>query len=318
MSVSPSNKKKQVTRRQHWLPKASYLNNFAEDGKVLTYWLKDKDKTNFMITAEKKRIAPINLGVKKDLYETPNTPDNLTEDALATIEAEYGKVLKNKILKRKPLDEEELNTVAYYASTLESRTPSSFAGFESGLDELEDKLRKMSIIYTGSEDAAREQIEGVRQAKAELPATVVATAADVNKWNLLDLCFLIIPDNVTSRFITSDHPVTMYDFTCSNGPYGIPIGSKTAEFVVPLSPTIALFGNSCGITDYREVDYNFVSEINQRVLTRSEKILISKNELGAREGKSILLHRPQSLLLKFLDLPDGRMDDLAAKATESD
>ena len=56
---------KQPTKRQHWLPRSSYLQNFTIDGKVKTYWLGNNGRAKFIQTAEQKDIAPINVAVKK-------------------------------------------------------------------------------------------------------------------------------------------------------------------------------------------------------------------------------------------------------------
>lgn len=116
--------KKQITRRQHWLPKTSYLKNFANDaGQVTVYWFNDENRAAFHKTAEIKEVAPINVGVEKDLYETKSLPPNTIENVLANIESAYGRVLENKILKHKPLNANEHEIVAQYVSALENRTP---------------------------------------------------------------------------------------------------------------------------------------------------------------------------------------------------
>ena len=69
--------KKQITHRQHWLPRASYLSNFVNtDGKVTVYMFGEGDRAAFKQTAKVKQIKPENVGLKKDLYETPTLPPN--------------------------------------------------------------------------------------------------------------------------------------------------------------------------------------------------------------------------------------------------
>jgi hypothetical protein len=306
--------KKQVTKRQHYLPQTSYLDHFTVDGRVLRYWYKDGDKADFMKTATQKRIAPINVGVETDLYETPKMPTNTIEKALASLEGKYGKILEEKILKQKSLSDADEHIVSQYVSMLEARVPAKFDNFKASIDEIADKMKKLSIIHTGNEDAAKEKLAEMDEAREEVPATTLIAAAEVNRFGVLDLCFLVIPEATDASFITSDNPVTQYDFTIENGPYGIPLGSKTAEHVVVLSPKVALFGNSCGISGYAEIDYNYIREINHRVIVSSNKMLVAKNEIPEYEAKVTLRRRPQSLLLNFLDLPNGKMDELVAKA----
>ena len=76
---------------------------------------------------------------------------------------------------------------------------------------------------------------------------------------------------------------------------------------------IALFGNACGITGYKEIDYNFVREINNRTLRRADKMIISASPIPEYEEKAIVERAPQSLLLNFLRLPNGQIDKIIKK-----
>ena len=87
---------------------------------------------------------------------------------------------------------------------------------------------------------------------------------------------------------------------------------------MPLTPNIALFGNNCGITGYREIDHNFVREINNRVLRRASNMLISSGAIDERSANAFTRRMPQSLLLKFIDLPDGRADEIIRKQKEAE
>lgn len=126
----------------------------------------------------------------------------------------------------------------------------------------------------------------------------------------LDFCFLTPSNFVDTDFITSDHPVTLVDLSMDNSPFGLNQWSKTAECVVVLTPKIALFGNRCGITGYKEVDYNVVREINHRVLCRADKMLVTLNPIPEGEADAIVRRNPQSLLVKFIRLPQGRADKI--------
>jgi hypothetical protein len=144
-------------------------------------------------------------------------------------------------------------------------------------------------------------------------AESILVSLDVNKWQPLDFCFLRPSDTVDLEFITSDHPVTVTDFIKGNSPFGLNHWHKTAECVVPLTPKIALFGNACGITGYKEIDYNFVREINNRTLRRADKMIISASPIPEYEEKAIVERAPQSLLLNFLRLPNGQIDKIIKK-----
>jgi len=308
---------KQITKRQHWLPLTSYLENFAAEGKVKTYWLKEGGRADFIKTAEQKDIAPINVGVKKDLYENPHLPVNTIEDSLAVVEGYYLKVLRDKILQHKPLTEEEQEQVALYISTLENRTVLQKKHWEDNMDKLEQKGRNIALAHNAP-DAADRWSEQLKTAKDTTFTAALVIAMQVDKWQPLDFCFLVIPDNVDAEFITSDHPVTLTDFTMDNSFYGLNHWHRTAECVVPLTPKIALFGNMCGINGYKEVDYNFVREVNNRILRRADKTLISKSSIEPKEAEMIVRHNPQSLILKFVELPEGTAHKRLKEAEEKE
>jgi|GEM_PF-761049 len=302
-------KGKQTTKRQHWLPRTSYLKQFTVEDKVKTYWFGDKGRADFLNTAEQKDIAPVNIAVKNNLYETPILPTNAIEDALAQIEGEYGGVLEKKIKQQKRISQEDHDKIALYISALENRTIMQQEHINSFLDELNETGRAISIGHN-SPEAADKWTKKMEAMKEVFFAQWMAVSLDVNKWGPLDFCFLTPASYVDIEFITSDHPVTLVDFAADNSPYGLNQWSKTAECVVPLTPTIALFGNRCGITGYKEIDYNFVREVNNRVLRRADKLVISASQIPDYEGKAMIQRTPQSLLINFAKLPNGRADKI--------
>lgn len=301
--------KKQITRRQHWLPRTSYLQNFTVDGKVKTYWFGDKGRWDFLKTAEQKDIAPVNIAVKNNLYETPILPTNAIENALAQIEGDYGEVLEKKIKHGKRISEADHEKIALYVSALENRTIMQQEHLNSFLDQLNESGRALSLGHNEPEAADRwtKQMEAMKEV---FFAQAMAVSFEVNKWGPLDFSFLTPASYVNIEFITSDHPVTLTDFAKDNSPFGRNQWSKTAECVVPLTPKIALLGNRCGLTGYKEIDYNFVREINNRELRRADKMLISASPIPEYEGKVIVDRMPQSLLLNFVKLPNGRADKI--------
>lgn len=310
--MSNQQTEKQPTKRQHWLPRSSYLQNFTVDGKVKTYWLGNNGRAKFIQTAEQKDIAPINVAVKNNLYETPVLPTNAIENVLSQIEGDYGKVLDNKIKKSKRLTRKDHEKVALYISTLESRTIKQQNHLRNFLNQLNETGRAISLGYNAP-DAADRWSKKIEMMEEIFFAESILVSLDVNKWQPLDFCFLRPSDTVDLEFITSDHPVTVTDFIKGNSPFGLNHWHKTAECVVPLTPKIALFGNACGITGYKEIDYNFVREINNRTLRRADKMIISASPIPEYEEKAIVERAPQSLLLNFLRLPNGQIDKIIKK-----
>ena len=311
--------KPQRTRRQHWLPQASYLQYFAVEGKVTAYLFQDGSKADFLKTSKKIKVAPDNIAHQRDLYETPDLPDNALEDAFAEIENAYGQVLENKILKKKPLTKIDHEVVALYVSVLENRTPAQRNHLNNFISRLEATGRNLSMAHNSLQAADDWSIK-MAATRERFFAQWLAAALDVNKWGVLDFCFLemssYMKDDVS--FITCDQPVTLVDYANDNSPYGLNQWSKTAECVVPLTSRIALFGNNCGIKGYREVDYNFVREVNHRVLARAQSMVISAGDVAEYEAGAIVRRTPQSLLLKFARLPKGQTDRIIEQSKKAE
>jgi hypothetical protein len=304
-----SEKKKQITHKQHWLPVASHLDQFANsDGVVQVYRYTSKGK-DMLKTAKHFSVSPNAIGYENDLYERDDLPTNTVEDNLAVIEAEFGKVLENKIKKHKPLTDKDRMAVAQYIGLLQFRTPRHRAHLNESFQRMEDMGRQIALA-NGHPEAGDRFADEVRDAGKAMFTEAMAIAQDVNIWWHLDYCFLEIADDymAETEFITSDHPVSLLDFTMSNSPYGLHPWHKTAESVVPLTPKLALFGNRVGITGYKKVDYNFLREVNFRTVSASNQMVISHEPIQEYEQQVIIDRFPQSLILHYLELPDGRAD----------
>jgi hypothetical protein len=183
---------------------------------------------------------------------------------------------------------------------------------------LENIGRQVAIAHDHPEagDRFAEEIDDAREV---MFTEAMAISQDVKIWSHLDFCFLEIPDSFMAdeEFITSDHPVSLLDFAMSNRFYGLHPWGKTAESVVPLTPKIALFGNRAGITGYKDVDYNFLREVNFRTVSASNQMVISRTPIKDYEKKVIIDRFPQSLLVRYVELPDGRADAILKREPEA-
>lgn len=302
-------KKKQVTRKQHWLPVASHLAQFANDEGVVQVYRYVSKSNDMLQTAKHFPATPNAIGYENDLYERDDLPTNTVEDNLAVIEAAFGKVLENKIKKHKSLTENDRLVVSQYVGLLRFRTPRHRKHLDDFFQQMEDTGRQVALAHGHPEagDRFADELNGTRKM---MFTDSMAIAQDVDIWWHLDYCFLEIADEYMSEaeFITSDHPVSLIDFTKSNNPFGLHPWHKTAESVVPLTPRLALFGNRVGITGYKNVDYNFLREVNFRTVSASNQMVISHSPIPEYEQKVIIDRFPQSLILHYLDLSDGRAD----------
>lgn len=126
-------------------------------------------------------------------------------------------------------------------------------------------------------------------------------ALDVNRYQYADFLFLVpqFKDEETF-FITSDFPVSMIDFTNMNTFYPPTPMDATVEVTIPLTPKIALLVNNIGLNGYKEIDHNFMQEINYRTLRRSNKFIISPQKLDDKFTEYNVKRSPQSFLLLFI------------------
>jgi hypothetical protein len=313
MDYNDSMAKNQTTKKEHWLPQASHLAQFADDaGVVQVYRFTEKSKTDFVKTANHFPSSASGVGFENGLYERPDLPVNTIENNLAKIESDFGRVLEKKIKPHKSLTDKDRAIVAEYIGLLQFRTPHQREHWNSFLDKL-DLMSKQIALAHNSPSASDKISAEVKEAKRFTFTDAMAIAQDVGIWHHLDYCFITIPDTMReAEFITGDHPVSLTDFTqaglnsfCGSHPW-----HKTAESVVPLTPSIALFGNRVGITGYKEADYNYVREINQRTLSHSPQMVISKTAITEHECTAMIRRYPQSLILKYMELPDGRADEI--------
>lgn len=301
--------KKQVTHKQHWLPVSSHLSQFVDDKGVVQVYRYTGKGNDMLKTAKHFSVSPNAIGYENDLYERPDLPTNTVEDNLAKIEIAYGKVLENKIKQHKQLTEKEHHVVAQYIGLLQFRTPRHRAH----LDEFFDRLGAMGTQMALAHDnpaAGDRFVQQVEETRKLMFTESMAIGQDVNLWQQLDFCFLEIDESYMrdEEFITSDHPVSVFDFGSANNPYGLHQWHKTAESIVPLTPKIALFGNRIGMTGYKLVDYNIMREINFRTVSASNQMTISHLPLKEYEKGATLVRFPQSLIVHYADFPDGRAD----------
>lgn len=313
---------KNRTEKQHYIPNKSYLDYFNDKTlkpNALWVYMDKKQVIDDASIAQYKNITPINLCKESYLYETPRLPVNAIEKALAEIEGNYKKVLDNKIIPQKRLTESEKLTVSYFLSTLEVRTPLNKENTDKFIADIKEKVVHLEEAHgNGQKSQLHQELEDSERQNIMFTQTL-AVAFEVNRFGSVDMLFLSPQfDDEESYFITSDFPVTMVDFTLENSFYPPTPMDATVEVLVPLTPKIALFVNNIGLNGYKKIDYNFVREINNRVLRRSNKYIISPKKFDKDFSHYIVKRTTQSFVLWALS--DGlrkkrrnRMDILIKK-----
>lgn len=293
--------KKQRTKGEHYLPQKSYLDYFTDNSSKKSFcWvyediktlIQDADKVEF------KKITPFNFCKEIHMYETPTLPVNTIENTLATIEQSYNTVYQNKIIKGIALDVKDKSELSYFISSLEARTPAVRANWLGTLDQILEKTIALEQQHmNGKQSTQHKEILALKEKNIAFTDLII-TSLEVDRWQFSD--FLFVTPSIEGEdqfFLTSDHPVVLYDFTLANGPYGIPPLSSTIEIVVPLSPKITLIGNNAGVSGYLRISPNFVREVNNRIITGAYKYVISPKKLGKKYVDSYIQRQRQSFLL---------------------
>lgn len=297
------------TKGEHYIPRAAYLEHFTEESesrRVLWVYPFERGEINL---DKIKGIPPKQVCKETNLYESPALPVNAIERMLERIEVAYHDLLTNKILEKKPLTEDEVGVIALFVTTLEARLPAIRDGWLDFLGSIESKVQALEDHFDNGKQG--ETHREITEAKNWIFVQEILTAAGMNILQHLDFLFLenskFYDPSMGGFFITSDSPVTKYDFTLMNFPLGgiIPT-SDTAEYVVPLTPSVALFANNRGLSGYDDIHPNFISELNNRILLYSKGRIFSPHKLTERMCKRMIQRTQQSFILEYMRRKEDR------------
>ena len=232
------------------------------------FWVYDTQQSLKIPDYSPSRYSPKNFAQGEYIYELPNNPLNTVEKILSDYENQFAKVFKKKVKNQQDLTEKEKREMSFFLNTLEIRHIENASSSSFSI--------KLSVY--------------VEQLNTYYPA---------------DYQFLTIDDNADIFFITGGRPIHSYDMVDTNSPYGQSAYSSTRETIVPLSPKIALFINRANCTGYKDISYDFVNEINYRVIcSNADGFFISSRKLRYQDILKMVKRNVQSLILldqkKFL------------------
>ncbi len=293
------------TKQEHHIPQKSYLDYFVDKQNKNLLWVYQDKKCIFegIDKVQVKNISSVSLCKEAYFYEAPQYEANAIEGALANIEGKYKQVLENKIFKKERLTKEDKEIISNFISTLEMRTTASKQNVNDFIDRVSKQFGALEKQFKGGQMTENhKQLLKLKEENFAFSQTV-ALSIELNRWRFSDFMVMFIKyeDDNDQFFVTSDHPVTLCDFTSMNGIYGIAPLSSTVEVVVPLTPRIALFINNIGVEGYMDISPNFVREVNNRVLISSNNYVISPNKLTNKFIKGCTARFRQSFLLLCLE-----------------
>lgn len=294
--------KAQRKKGEHKIPNLSHLDYFkdANTGKLWVYHDKKAlvDNPDLYIPRE---IPPVAFLKEINFYESPLFKVNALEDMLADIEGKYNNILQNKILKKEQITKDEKIIISYFISSLENRTTASKKNIEGFLDRVSKHFSSLEQQYNkGNITENHKQLLKLKEQNIAYSQSL-AISVEVNRWQLSDFVFLhnkFKDDNI--YFLTSDHPVSIYDFTSMNSFYGIAPLSVTAEIIVPLTPDVALLINNIGVSGHRDISPNFVYETNNRIFNTAYEYIVSSRKITKQFLDRAIDRYRQSFLLEML------------------
>lgn len=295
---------KNRTEKEHYIPNKSYLDYFVDKTlKPKALWVYFNKKVVFKDASKEtpKNITPINLCKESYLYETPRLPVNSIEKMLKLIEDNYKKVLDTKIIPRKRLNVDDRMAVAYFISTLEMRTPLNKSNSDQFISDIKEHVVHLEHQYAkGEKSKFHKELDGAEKQNLMFTQTLLS-ATQMNRYQVTDMLFLSPKfEDEESFFVTSDFPVCMVDFTLMNDFFPPTPLHSTVEITIPLTPRITLLINNLGLNGYKDIDLNYVWEINNRTLQRSNKFIISPKILSNRFTDLNVKRYPQSFVVLFL------------------
>ncbi len=292
---------KQRTKGQHYLPRSAYLEHFVDsstDKPVL--WVYPFDNNGIRIN-EEKGIPAAQLCKETYLYESPLFRVNEVEQYLEKVESGYSKILKAKILNKIPITDDEKLLLSLFITTLEARLPSTRDNLLQFIDNIEEKIKALEDQYNEGKETKEHQ--DIKKAKGTIFSQNIAIASELNRWQFSSFMFLhnehFEDPKYGGYFITSDSPVSLYDFTFMNSLMGVPPSSPTAELLIPLTPSLLLFINNRGLNGYNAIDPNFIAEANNRTLNRAQKRIISPYRIDEKVVERIIRRQRQSFILQY-------------------
>lgn len=292
------------TKQEHYIPNKSYLDYFVDDSinpNSLWVYFDKKQIFNDSSKAEPKNITPINLCKEAYLYETPKLPLNSIEKMLQMIEDNYKHVLDNKILKKKKLTTEDRIAISQFISTLEVRTPLNKEHSEDFINEVKDHVVHLEEANMGGRKSSlHKQLDDAEKNNLMFLQTLTV-ALEVNRYQVADMLFLSPQfEDKNTYFITSDFPVSLLDFSLMNNFYQPTPLDATVEVTIPLTPKVTLLINHLNLNGYRTIDHNYIQEINNRTLQRSNKFIISPRKLDKDFTYYTVKRYPQSFVVLYM------------------
>jgi hypothetical protein len=210
-------------KKQHYIPRF-YLKSFSLNDSGNAIRIFNLASSKFIPSGNLKNQAYKNYFYGRDLK---------IENALGILEGAAAKVIRNILAKNSVISKEsqDYSTLLAFVISLSVRTPYQV----EQLNEFTDKLVKVTL---SKESFALPGLDNVRFVMTN-PIQVSLSSAALHLPLVLDLSLKVIINKTHEPFITSDHPVVLYNqFLEPRKKYGSNTGlaCKGLEIFLPISP----------------------------------------------------------------------------------
>ena len=295
-----------VKKQQHIIPEKSYLQYWEDTNErkpsLWVYRIKEDHTVEGFSSITPIGIPADQFAKEHFFYESSEKPQNALETALQQIEDEYNPILREKITKGKELTKEDKIKVTRFISSMELRTKSARENVE---DFQKRSLDMITMVEKAHELKGKSSVH--KQIEESLKGNIMFTdqlviGTNFNRYSIFNIQFFVIDEDSKHLFLTCNHPVAMLDLSYGNSFYtGAPL-SPTIEITIPLTPYITAFLSHGEFNTYEDVtyDFNYINEVNSRVLLYSHDYFISKRKLEEDEIKRMIERDRQSLLLRAM------------------
>lgn len=221
--------------KQHYVPRtylAEWIDPDSPEGQEPYVWMFD------IKTRKGRNKAPHNILKKTDMYTLNLNHGGKNygiEETLSTLESKYADILREKIKKHLPINQEEHIYLCAFVSAMLQRTLRMRENIEDFIDRLievtEDLEQAHGIKSTKSEEMKQYKIDAHK-------ISVVRTLPDITEI-LVNMNVAFLCAKGKSKFITSDDPCDLFnpDLQWQNV-YGPGLKQKNITLSIPLSPDI--------------------------------------------------------------------------------
>lgn len=259
-------KQKNDKRRQHYVPKF-YLRNFSENNKSVGIYL---FKTNKII-----EHGSINDNLWAEYFYGE---DAVIENKLAEHEGRWNDIISSIInTERLPDTERDLTWLRYFilissARTLKrgNQTNNDYTTLIKKVLEVEEPELFKRIMNAGEDRLF---------VKMKYPALPFINVAQQFVPLVIDLKMELLINRSTIDYVTSDNPTVFYNqlFQEKNLSRGFGWGESGIQFIVPISPRIAICMYDSEVYDIKENILNSnstINKLNELFLNNADELIV--------------------------------------------